>query len=418
MKHRLILCALLFAGESARAQTKDASGQLPRRKPVNTATSTDTTTTTQVGEAQETKRIDTSLPINAAISSYSDCANYLASSQNPRISLDGNYLYYLARKGVATTAKQFKYELQRIQLKRNKQQVLESKGAIEALISFDGPKHLALMVNGTPTSGFTILSFDSDPNDCGVGSASGVTIPYVNASIAPRPPSKTVPPGDYTVVESNNGRLFMDTTRGIIKTIEAQSGQQRVVYQSDKKSKPLYLDMAAKQLYLWSSAPSPLLSKRGSVVSNKVSELPLKRGEKLVQDGPRFAVMRVNASDNTIGIAQLNAWSTPGKSLLHMLKLPKGISASDANLSASFPNDIAIAYTLPHGTAQLWEQLYVFKFKSGLASELKIPTGERLSSIQFSQRKDFILAFFEQQTNGLHSSLRVYDIARNTWTIW
>jgi hypothetical protein len=353
----------------------------------------------------------------SAFGSDEECQVNFANQVNPRLFIDGETLYYLSRE--SGSQDQYKFRLNKISLK-NSTTDTKITAQVDKILAFNGPRHVVLFVHDIPARGFSIFTVGDLSHGCAQGVGAGVTIPIRRGKSKSATPVNSVPEGRYTWFDSTLGRLFLDVQKFLVRGIDPVMAQQRVIYQVEKDSLPLSWDHRNKVMVTWRGGEERKLIKTGSTRTLKISELPVRLGEKIIQDQNRFGLMKINAAQNSVGIAQIKGWSDFVKTRIYALKLPQGVFADQASLKMDFPSGLVSVFqtsSKAKATVGAWTKAFVFKLGLGMVSVLDFDVETMVAAAGHTiGRRKLAVFVLEDRKSGIHRDLRVFDIEKNQWT--
>lgn len=228
----------------------------------------------------------------------------------------------------------------------------------EPVLALEQSADAALLLQGDPVVGISVLGFVGPNRACLEGKASIVQVRFADKKAAPIKIQ-----GNYSLTLSPKGAMIIDRERDSIVTFDQETLQSRALRKLPQAERALAFD-GVKQLITWADTADfrGIKFYAGAKDANP-RQISVKAGDKLVQDGEQFAVVQRDLVNNSLQLLELNGETSSEPARPYSLRLPAQQSVAVAGLQLRLAKKIAIVFGMNDFAKRQWRQAFVFDLK-------------------------------------------------------
>jgi hypothetical protein len=283
-----------------------------------------------------------------------------------------------------------------------------AKRSTEPLLSLEHKSAVGLSAYGAPVSSVAAAAFLGAKSACFEGPAA-----IVNATVSKQGEQAVRTTGTFAYVEMPAGRRLVDEKKRQLIDVDGETFQTKLVRRLPDGERALFFDPVSRDLVTWRDAGTV----RGLVAYRsdddaKPRRLAIAKGDRVVQQLGRFAVMRAEPKSNSIVIRELAGWTGPksvGKTFT--LALPKQYAVTGVALEANFDKRVAVVYPIGFAAQRRWQRALIYDYATGKSiGQVTASGNDFLHSVGLDPSGRYVVAEVRDQTSRQSVALRVFDL--------
>jgi hypothetical protein len=269
---------------------------------------------------------------------------------------DGTTLYFLANGG--PSAKPAKKSGESLKSKYTLYRVNLSTRKAEPILALDHRGDPSLVLYGNPLEGMSVLSFVGNGASCYEGAGSVISI-----SLTKKGAKAVQGTGSFVMARAPLGFVLVDMKKLQVLQMDTQTFQTKSVRRVNPSERPLFYEPKTRRLIAFHSD----LKVRGLVDyagedERRARRLAIKAGDRVLQNGDRFAAARLDTKANAIEINELPEWTGLEKPGTYRISLPPNYPVAASGLAVNFAKRAALVFGGSYLAKQQWGRLFVYDY--------------------------------------------------------
>ncbi len=215
--------------------------------------------------------------------------------------------------------------------------------------------------------------------------------------------------------------LYEPLNRNLLQ-LDTDTMQSRFLVKVPPGLHIIHVDPLGGKLTLWDNGLRTLSLTNITMTANQPANVPrklksikVKDGYQILQTGARFAAMRVSATDNTITIHEIPAWTGVTKEGEYKLKLPAAFSATQAQVWPNFDRKIALVTAKTDDVRRRWQKVFLYDYSDGrLIYEFAAKGTDYFGEVGISPNTKSIVVVGMNGSQSVADKVIVRDLAKET----
>ncbi len=282
----------------------------------------------------------------------------------------------------------------------------------EAMVSLDHRGSASLLTYGNPVKAISAIAFAGPAAGCFEGPAGVVSV-----SFAKKTEKAVQDSGQFQLVNSADGLRLVDAKKGNVLELDSETFQSKLGRKIAAGDRPLYYDQDKHSLTVWhEGAEQRGLAFFPSEDESGVKRLAFKKGDRVLQDGDRYAVAHLNGAANTIDVQELVNWTKVEKAGRYKLTIPPAYSVASAGMDINFDKHLVLVYGANFLAKQKWQRLFVFDYKSGeLLGAVPVTGTQYLNFAAIDPTGTYVVIEVRDMATRQTVGGKVFDVAKKSF---
>lgn len=216
----------------------------------------------------------------------------------------------------------------------------------------------AVIPHGNPPMGLTIFAADGWENQCPPAMARLTLVPLAGGAKGAVAKST----GPFAPVIGGTGYIF-DTKSNVLQEVDPVSLQRKVSLKVPTDRRVLAADLGTGRYVTWDrKGRVARLWRRGN--SRPLAEVGLGANDKMIFDGVRAAIIRLDAKANAIELREIKDWTGSGNPAIARFDLPPDTPVDGAFFGADFRTRRLLIYPGTEAARATWKRVYLYEYPS------------------------------------------------------
>jgi len=279
----------------------------------------------------------------------------------------------------------------------------------ERLAAFDHLIQASLLTYGNPAETAIAIAFSGSRATCFSGPAALLDI---NLGKGESKAMRAV--GQYEIVAAPLGRMLVELKKHMIISIDPTTFQRKALRSIPEGERGLYFDPIKNELTTWTEDGEERgLARYIGRGDSAATQLSIKKGERVLQQGGLFAVAHFNGKQNSIDIQPQTGWSGEQKSARFTITLPLAYPVVSAGIEIDFKNHIALVFGANFSAKLRWQRVFIFDYQSGkMLTAMPVSGSQYLNYVGIDPSSSFAFVEVRDQATKRTTGVKLYDIAK------
>jgi len=215
--------------------------------------------------------------------------------------------------------------------------------------------------------------------------------------------------------------LYVPLNRNLLQ-LDTDTMQSRFLAKVAPGLHIIHVDPLGGKLILWDNGQRTLSlrnmtdgAKQPAGAAGILKSIKVKAGYQILQNGARFAAMRISPADNSITIHEIPAWTGVTKEGEYKLKLPATFSVTQAQIWPSFDRKIALITAKTDDVRRRWQKVFLYDYSDGrLVHEFAAKGTDYFGEVGISPNTKSIVVVGMNGSQSVADKVIIRDLSKET----